>query len=337
VPGSIAQPLSIENALAVTPASIQNTYGIDRNYQLGMAQAWNVDFSKDLSRNWTRGAGYTGTKGTSLDLVRAPNRNPDGTLRIAGVQAFRWESSGGHSILQSLNLRLQRRMAGGFSLGVNYTLAKSMDNASSVGGAGGSAVAQNDQDLNAEWALSSFDRRHSLTTNFSYELPFGPNRKWLVNGGFLAAIIGEWSFSGNYTWQTGTPLTVRVVGAQSNITTGVNGTLRADLTGQPIALANPTEDAFFNTAAFVAPANGLYGNSPRNIIIGPGGHQLNISMNRDMRVGGNRAVSVSLSANNLLNTKQFASVNTDVNSRLFGQVTNYRPMRSMTVNLRFRF
>ena len=185
--GSVPSPITLENPfVSASPTTLQNTYGIVQNFSLGMAQAWNADFSRDLSRNWTMGAGYTGTKGTDLDIVRAPNRNPDGTLRIGNVQGFRWESSNGHSILQSLNLRLQRRFASGFSTSLSYTLAKSLDNASSVGGAGGSAVAQNDQNLAAEWALSSFDRRHQVTETFMYELPFGVNRKWLNNGGTMA-------------------------------------------------------------------------------------------------------------------------------------------------------
>ena len=101
------------------------------------------------------------------------------------MQAFIWESSGGHSILNAANFQLRRRLAGGISGDLSYTLAKSMDNASSLG-AGAPVVAQNDQDLASEWALSSFDRRHQLSGDLSVELPFGPNRRWLKNGGLLA-------------------------------------------------------------------------------------------------------------------------------------------------------
>ena len=43
---------------------------------------------------WTVGVNYTHTRGSSLDIVRAPNRDPDG-LRIAGVQPFTWQSAEG--------------------------------------------------------------------------------------------------------------------------------------------------------------------------------------------------------------------------------------------------
>src|SRR6185295_10787402 len=129
----------------------------------------------------------------------------------------------------------------------------------------------------AEWALSSFDRRHQLTGDVSWELPFGPNRKWFANGGFWGGIIGEWSMSANATLQTGSPFTARVVGAVSDVFRGTSGSLRADYTGAPISLDHPSIDEFFNTAAFTVPDGGAFGDAARNTIIGPSGHQVNAS------------------------------------------------------------
>ena len=98
------------------------------------------------------------------------------------MQPFTWESSGAHSILSLGSFSIQRGLAHGLRFGASYTLAKSMDNASSLG-SGGAVVAQNDHDLAAEWALSSFDQRHQFSANMTYELPFGVGRKWLANGG----------------------------------------------------------------------------------------------------------------------------------------------------------
>ena len=85
------------------------------------------------------------------------------------------------------------------------------------------------------------------------------------------------------------------------------------------------------------PVVGDFGTSPRNIIVGPGGHVLNASFSRDMRIGGNRAISISVNATNLFNTIQWTSIDTNINSLTFGQVTRLAPMRTFTVNLRFRF
>ena len=64
---------------------------------------------------------------------------------------------------------------------------------------------------------------------------------------------------------------------------------------------------------------------------------MNASFSRDMRLGGNRAVSLVINANNLFNTIQWTAIDTNLNSNTFGQVTRFAPMRTMTVNLRFRF
>ena len=135
------------------------------------------------------------------------------------------------------------------------------------------------------------------------------------------------------TLQSGTPLTARVLGAASDVSRGTNGSLRADITGAPIQLSNPDPvDEFFNAAAFTVPAPGQFGDSPRNTIIGPGARQLNGILIRDLRLGGNRVLTLQVNATNLLNTVQWASVDTNVNSPTFGQVLSVRPMRTITLN-----
>ncbi len=141
--------------------------------------------------------------------------------------------------------------------------------------------------------------------------------------------------------QSGTPLTAHVLGSASDVSRGTNGSLRADVTGQPIQLStpvtNPLVDNFFNAAAFAIPAPGTFGDSPRNAIIGPGARQLNGTLLRDLRLSGNRVLTMQVNATNLLNTVQWASVDTNVNSPTFGKVLSVRPMRTITLNLRFRF
>jgi hypothetical protein len=333
--GTLASPLTLTNAFSnIAPSTITNTYGIDPNYVLGLIHQWTADYSRDLFRTWSAGATYIGTRGSHLDMLRAPNRGPSG-LRIAGVQAFSWQSSEGESYMNGLSLRLQKRQSHGVSGTATYTLSKSRDNTTAT--SGNPTVAQNDQDLNAEWGLSNFDRRHQFTGTASVELPWGRNRHWLYSGGWLAALVGDWSMSANLNWQSGTPLTARCSSCAADVAQGVVGTLRADYTGQAIALANPTIDQFFNTAAFVIPAAGTFGNSGRNVIVGPGSHVLNGQFTRDLSFGQNRGVSINVVANNLLNTVNFASIDSNVNSPTFGQVLSVNGRRTIRVNLRFRF
>jgi hypothetical protein len=257
-------------------------------------------------------------------------------LRIEGVQPFVWQTSEGASVLNAGTVRLQRRFVHGIGGDVTYTLAKSRDDASTIGG-GGTVVAQNDQDLAAEWGLSSFDRRQQLTADFSAELPFGANKHWLHDGGAWAALFGDWRASATFSLLSGTPLTPRVSGDAADVSRGTNGTLRADYDGEAIALAHPTIDEFFNSSAFSIPPPGAFGTAERNIIIGPGSRLVNGQVSRDIHMGGTKTMTIQLTGTNLLNAVNYAIVDAVVNSPTFGQVLSVRPMRSLQFNFRFRY
>ena len=328
-------PVRFESALqTVVPGLTTNTFAVDPNYRLGYVQIWNVDVQRDFVRTLSTGISYVGTRGANLDILRAPNRGPTG-LRIAGVQPFIWESSGARSIMHSMSLRVRKRMTRGIAAGLSYTLAKSIDDASSIGGGGG-IVAQNDQDLAAERGLSSFDQRHRVSGDFSLELPFGDGKPWF-NSGTMAALLGNWVLNGNVTLASGTPFTARVLSNAGDVSRGTNGTLRANYNGDPIQIGDPTTTLFFNKAAFSIPAPGTFGNAGRNTIVGPGTSNMNMSLTRNLSFGQNRGMSIQIQASNLFNTVQFSSIDTVVNSRTFGQVTGVRQMRRIQVSTRFRF
>jgi hypothetical protein len=329
-------PVPLTTALVnANPGTTANTFGVDPNFRLPRIQIWNVSVQRDLTRTFTIDVGYVGTKGSDLALVRAPNRNPDGSLRIAGAAPFLWESSEGDSILNAMTVRVRKRMAHGFAGGVTYTLSKSIDDASSIGGSA-VVVAQNDLDLAAERGLSSFDQRHRFSAQAIFDLPFGENERWFQTGA-MAALLGHWQLNGSVQLASGTPFTARVLGAVTDVATGVNGTLRANYNGEPIAVSDPTSALFFNTAAFSVPAPGTFGNAGRNTIIGPGTSNVTLGLLRTIPLGGTRSLSVQIQANNIFNSVQFASIDTVVNSPTFGEVTAARPMRRIQIVTRLRF
>jgi hypothetical protein len=333
--GTLDSPLTMTDAFSGVEAStVTNNYGIDKHYGLGLIHQWTGDYSRDLFRSWNAGITYVGTLGRNLDMLRAPNRGPSG-LRVAGVDPFTWQSSDGSSHANGLSLRLIKRQTRGIGGSVSYTFSKAMDNTTATGG--GATVAQDDQNLAAEWALSNFDQRHQLSGNVSVQLPWGVNRPWLNSGGWLAQIAGNWSMNANVSLNSGTPLTVRCSTCASDVARGTGGTLRANYSGDPIEVGDPTIDQYFNTSAFSVPSAGTFGNSFRNMIIGPGSRQLNMTFTRDVQLGGNRGVTFNVNANNLLNLVNYAAVDTNVNSQTFGQILGVRGMRTVRVSMRFRF
>jgi hypothetical protein len=332
-------PLTLQDGFpSLPPATITNNFGVDPDYRLGYVQIWNFDIQREIQpAGLVLNLDYTGTKGAHLDILQAPNRTATG-LRIPDVQPFTWESSAGNSIMNAVSVRLRRRLQRGVSVGSSYTFSKSIDNASSIGTGGGTGVvAQDAFNLAAERGLSSFDQTHRLNVDYVLELPLGHDKHWFSGAGIPRVVFGDWQFSGSWSLASGTPFTARVLGSFTDVNRGTNGSLRADATGLPLDLSNPTATLWFNTAAFAVPAPGQFGNVGRNTIRGPATSTFNMSLNKLFPFVDGRSVELRIQGSNIFNTPQFRSIDTIVNSPSFGRVTSVGSMRKIQITARFRF
>ena len=332
------QPLTLQNGFPTPPpATVTNNYGVDPNYRLGYAQTWNLDVQREIrSANLTLNFDYTGTKGTHLDVIEAPNRTATG-LRIPGVQPFNWETSAANSTAHAGTIRLRRRLQAGIQIGGSYTFSKSIDNASNVAGAGGGVVAQNAFDLAAERGLSNFDQTHRLSLDYLFELPFGREKRFLANVPYLRGMLGNWQVNGSWNLASGLPYTARVLGSFTDVNRGSNGTLRANATGIFTDLSDPTVAEWFNTAAFAVPAAGQFGNVGRNTLRGPTTSVFNMALNKVIPFSDGRSLELRAQASNIFNTAQFKSIDTNLNSPSFGRITSVGSMRKIQLVARFRF
>jgi hypothetical protein len=345
------------------PGGITNNYAVNPNYRLGYVQIRNLDIQQQIRPTLLLNLDYTGTKGTDLDILEAPNRTAT-AIRIAGVQAFTYENSAADSEANAASVRLRKRLSHGFSLGGIYTFSKALDDASSIGagatsgsntpglgaggtgggggggssGGGAASVAQNAFDLSAERGLSSFNQTHKFTADYLVELPFGHDKHWLTGNTPLRAIFGDWQWSGDWTFASGLPFTPRLVGNISDVNRGTNGTLRPDLVpGQSVGVPNPAIADWFNTAAFVAPPAGQYGDARRNSIIGPGSKVFDMAFTKVIPLKESRVLEFRAQATNIFNMVNYSSIDTNVSSPTFGRVTAVGGMRQFTITSRFRF
>ncbi len=339
--GGTTTPLSLTNGFTSTNA-VLNTYGVNPDYQVGYSYLWNFNVQRQVGKAYVVNLDYSGTKGSELDQLRAPNRTPTGLLNPS-LPVFLYDTTGANSIYHGGSLIVSRRMSQSVSFRFRYTYSKMIDDASQVGGGGGAngLIAQNDLNLAAERSLSSQNPAQRLNGSYEWQLPYGLNHKWGDHQSVMNSVFGDWQMSGTVNFNSGTPLSPIVSNIFSNAqglqALGVNVPLRANLTGQPIALANPTETAFFNTAAFATPAAGSYGDAGRNIIIGPGQITVNGSMSKSFRLSEYKNLELRFDANNVLNHANWAGVDTHFNSPTFGEINRIGQMRQVTFNARFRF
>jgi len=339
---SLTDPLTLATGLTVTPTgkTILNTFAVNRDYRTMYAQSWTAGIQTGLPGALVLELNYLGTKGTRLDIQESPNQAPPGSqltsqdrLNINNATAFIYDTPIGNSIYHAAQVRVNRRFRRGFSSNVQYMFAKSIDNSSTLGGAG-NTVAQNYFDLAAERGLSSFDRRHALTANYVWSPPIGDGDKWLARVPFLEKALANWTISGAITLQTGTPLTARVLGNQSD-TAGVGtlGSSRAQATGLPI----DNGSGYFNLVAFTTPPAGQFGDAGRNTIPGPGSFLMNLSVQRFVPLGERIRLQIRVDANNVTNHVNITNFGTIVNSVNYGVISGAGGMRNLSMTVRLNF
>jgi hypothetical protein len=344
---STANVLTLENSFPTPSAGqILNTVAVDPNYRVGYAQLWNLSLESQVTPSLVIELDYTGTKGTALDLLRAPNRALPGSpfdtdlhRRIPNASGFAYESSGAFSIYHGFQLVVRRQTSHGLIIQGTYTYGKSVDDASAIGG-GSPVVVQDENNIAAERGLSAFDIRQQVRGSFAYDLPFGPTRRWL-HSGWASNMLRDLKLSGITTILTGSPFTARVLGsAADNTGTGVDLSQRADQIGDPSLPSNQRMPLhFINTKAFVVPPPGQFGNAARNTIPGPGRVNFNFSLARKFKFGEGtrRELEWRWEVLNATNTPSFMGMDDVVNSSTFGQVQQAFPMRRMDIMLKATF
>jgi hypothetical protein len=253
----------------------------------------------------------------------------------------------------ALQAKYERRFSRGFSVLANFTWSKLMDDSSSDWGGFWSLdlLGQDFYDRKSERSVSAGDIPLRLTLASVVELPFGPGRRWLRDGA-AGQIAGGWRATGIYTWSSGSPFGVT---DNSYGFCNVSHTLtsRPNMIGDPLPSGfKQTVATWFDRNAFdfsgTCPAPGLltptgpgdpakaFGNAPRYFadLRNPGTNTLNLSIQRDFRLGGDGARRFQFRADfyNALNHPQFAEPISDPGSANFGRITR-TSLNNRTVQL----
>ena len=314
----------------------RGNYSISRNYHLPYVQAWYLELQQTLPHDLVVNLGYTGTKGTRLDIISAPGFYNNVPFASA---YFNFEDSTAFSNFNALTARVNKRLLHGLAIQTTYVYSHAIDNASSIN-ASAPVVAQNWQDLRAEEGNSSFDIRHQAIGSVLYQLPFGRNKAYVNTGGWASDLFGGWTLAGYFVFAGGVPLTPVISAAATEVERGTHGSVRPDrVPGISIRAGGGHLSHWYNTAAFstqFAPGQ-LYGTAARNSIPGPGTESVNLSLSRMFSLSDSKSLEFRATANNAPNIVQYADVNTQFDSTANGHVDAFQPMRQITFLARFQF
>ena len=228
------------------------------------------------------------------------------------------KSSGSNTSFNGFQFSLYRRGGNGLQLGTQYMFSKAYDEGSLGGGE--STAPQNASCRRCEHAFTNQDVRHTLTVNGVYALPYGRDGD---RSGALRQVFGGWQLSGLMQARTGRPLTISASRGVNDLPDGNNSNQRADLVpGAALYPANQTPEQWFNTAAFVLPARGTWGNAQRNIIRAPGLFQIDLALQKRFSIRGAQNVEFRVEAFNAFNRVNLGAPGTTLTSPAsFGRIT----------------
>lgn len=333
VPGSTAQ--------FQTPL-VAVSYAYD--WKPTQVQSWNFTLEHQLRPDLLLRAAYVASKGTYLAYNTDVNpavyaagattatTNQRRSLYGLGFARITQDQAAGNSIYNSLQATVEKRFSHSFSVLANYTWSKSLDYNSGQTDLDGINII-NPWNVRAYRGLSSFNVAHGLVVSYLWRLPTFPNSQALVQHA-----LGGWEVSGIWRWASGFPLSVS--SSQDRALSGIGSDL-ADLVGNPFLDPNRARKdliaRYFNTSAFTLAAMGTFGNSGRNILIGPGTFNVDLGTMKNFKIRERFNVQFRVESFNLFNTPQFNNPSVSVTAPQFGQITGARAPRIIQLALKLRF
>ncbi len=342
---------------ALTP---QNVRGNQIDPKVPSVYNYSLTIQRDLGHGTVVSAGYVGNvsrhlmQDVSINTVPygseflPQNTDPTSGLPLndnffrpyPGLGTVTYVQHSGNSSYNSLQATLNRRFKKNLEFGVSYTWSKTMD----LGDNDGALIATYINPRVWNYGKAGFDQTHVFVVNYVYDLPKA-SAHW--NNLFSRLALDNWEVSGVTTFASGFPTGIGLTTTDgANITGGGDGA-RVVVTGKAQKdFGDRTFNQFFNPNVFARPAQGTFGNAPKDVFRGPGINNWDISLFKNFRLGSEQRVfQLRGEAYNAFNHSQWSGVNTaarfdpsgnQVNT-LFGTVSAARPPRLVQVALRLQF
>jgi hypothetical protein len=380
---SAAPSLAVFEYDSDVPSSVQWNAGAQ------MALPWNTT----LDVSYVGQHGYNILQGVNLNAVdfgtafrpefQDPTLAPSSTPGATALTADQMRAIRGYSSINqtaswlwrtyhSIQFSFQRRFTHGLSFGFNDTiglsdhqnLAPRLDHRPD-----GSFVVRDDQQAAEDLLGNNNPQTHIMKANFVWDLPDYTGEGALART--VGAIVSDWQLAGIWTGATGNAYSVGFSyqngGSNVNLTGSPDYGARVRIVGDPGDGCSGDVYRQFNTAAFEGPLPGSVGlESGNNYLRGCFSSVLDLSIARNIEVGGGRAVQLRVDMFNAPNQARITGRNTTLNlsspsdpvtpqnlpfdddgqlveSRSrprgagFGVANNYQAARTIQAQIRFSF
>jgi uncharacterized protein (DUF2141 family) len=324
--------------------TLSNPFGrasaTDFNHRTTYIEEWNLNIEQALPHNVLLQVAYVGTHGVkmaSLYNVNQPFQPLDSNFSLApnygrpyydtvpNISAIREDSNEHNLIAHALEVRLERRFSGNWSVLNSYTWQHTIGQSDEDE----SEEPQNTHNLKAERGDNAPDFRHQFSSAATYVLPFGKGQRILNRSRLADLVVGGWQSQGILGISSGQAFTP---GLSYDPTNTGSAMPRPDLVGNPRHFPNGVHqsiDLWYNPAAYAFPALApgqqnahLFGNAKRGTLRGPDAHNLDLSVFKNFTFVEDIKLQFRAEAFNVTNTPNFALPDGTVDTAQAGMITS---------------
>jgi hypothetical protein len=301
---------------------------------------WSFDIQRELFRGTALDVQYVGSHTSNLDrsfFNNTPTPGPGAVDPRRPTAKFRSRRMIQNDLVadyDAVSFILRKRMGHGLQADAHYTWSRTRDMATHSNGGG---QITNNYDIWSDYGVSSWDIPHRFVANYIYDVPFLKNSTHPI----VKYVVAGWMVGGITTIQSGSPVNVTVSGDPANI--GISNLQRPNLVGAvPSLNCQPLSGSLelvncYDASAFSAPAAFTFGNAPRNLLRGPKFVSTDLSLMKNIPLGGNAQFQLRLELFNAFNNVNYGSPNGVFNNAAFGRISSAGSMRQMQVGGKFIF
>ena len=294
----------------------------------------NVAVEHQLASSWLVRVAYVGARAIHVNVnvqenpaiyIPGSSLSTDARRAFKGFTSMPLASSAGNSWYNAMQTSLEKRLSRGFTLLVNYTWSKSVDNIPLGEDAvtpGVSTVftmpptTPNYQMLDR--GPSDFNHASVLSSSYVWHLPDLAHSTL-----FLRGVAGGWELHGIISAQSGGPLTI-LAGTDRSLT-GIGydkGNMvagQAPYLGGPCATVAPCVN-YLNLPAFAAPPTGTFGTLAKGTFTGPGAYDWDTAMAKTFTIKERVKVQFRAEFFNVLNHARFSNPSATISAAAFGTI-----------------
>jgi hypothetical protein len=309
----------------------------------GQVQQWSLGIQRQIFSDTGLEVDYVGSSGSKLIRGSIANQiDANNETSHPGARPFpqlgnyiTWRPTA-TSFYNALIVNMTQRFHSGLTFQGGYTYSHSIDTCSLENSDTGTSEWRQDDYApeSRERGSSAFDVRHRFILSYLYELPIGPNKRFLRAEGPVGKLLENWRVGGITTYTTGAPFNPQFLADPTG--TGGFGT-RPNAVGDPNKGAPHTVNEWFNIKAFAIQTTPTFGNAGRNTVRGPGRANWDLTLSKMTSIREKFSVEFRTDFFNAFNHANFLLPNLNIDSREFGRIFQAREPREIQFSLLFSF